>query len=266
MQFDAAMQSFSVLYKQFAPLLDSLLLLFFRILAFMVTGPIFNRKNIPILFKISIAIFITSTLFWMLAPERRILPAGYDAHFLVLPLVMNIVIGTTMGFIGDLLFQAVAAAGGFMNNQIGLSSAAMMDPSSGRQTMILETLFNYIGALLFIHIGGIQWMIIALRRSVEIMPLAVTQIDLPKIISMPYLIEVSGNVMKVGVELIAPVMIVTIAMDVMLGVVNRTAQQIPVFQLSFALKPCVGIAITMLTMTTFIQAVSNYFNDYSRLF
>ena len=52
----------------------------------------------------------------------------------------------------------------------------------------------------------------------------------------------------------------------MLGIVNRTAQQMPVFQLSFALKPSIGIAIMLLTLTTFIQALSDYLNDYAKIF
>lgn len=266
MHFEAAMHAFGLFHKQMGPMLDGMLLLFFRILAFVVTGPIFNRKNMPFLLKVSIAFFLTGTLFWMIPPSRTGLPPGYDAHFLLLPIVLNIVIGSTLGFIAEMLLQTISSAGGLMNNQIGLSSAALMDPSTGRQAMVMETLMGHIGILLFIHIDGIRWMIMALRRSVDIVPLAVTHFDIATVFSMPYLVQVSGNVLLVGVILVAPVMIVTIAVDMMLGIVNRTAQQIPVFQLSAALKPSIGIAVLLLTMSTFIKAASDFLTDYSRLF
>lgn len=268
MQFEATLQAFGALHQQYGPILDGLLLSFFRILAFVTTGPIFNRKNIPIIVKVSAAFFLTGTLFWLVIPSTNgPLSAGDSAYApYLLQLVMNIVVGAIIGFTSDMMLQTIYAAGNLMNNQIGLSSASLLDPATGRQSMILESLFGYIATLLFIYIGGVQWMVLALQRSFEVFPLYTIQQPIMKVINLSYLITVSGNVLLVGVQLISPVMIVTIAIDVMLGIVNRTAQQMPVFQLSFALKPAIGIAITLLTLTTFLQTVSQFLNDYSRLF
>jgi flagellar biosynthetic protein FliR len=266
MQFDAALQSFGMLHKQYAPVLDSLLLMFVRMLAFVHTGPIFNRKNMPFVIKLSIAIFLTGTLFWLVGKgSHGSFAYGQHAPYL-LQLTANIVVGALLGFMADTILQAAYAAGNLMTNQVGLSSASLLDPSTGRQSMILESLFGYIASLLFISLGGVNWMIMALARSFKVFPLYSIDLHLTKAVDITYLITISGNVLMVGVQLIAPVMIVTMAVDLMLGIVNRTAQQIPVFQLSFALKPAIGIAILLLTMTTLLQALSNFLNDYSRIF
>lgn len=266
MQFDAAMQSFGMLYKQYGPMMDSLLLIFVRMLAFTSTGPIFNRKNIPMIVKLCMAIFLTGTLFWVVAPgQHGSFSHGQEGPYL-LQLVMNLVIGALIGFIADMILQAAYSAGNLMNNQIGLSSAMILDPANGKQSMILEALFGYIVTLLFIHLGGVQWMIIALKHSLEVFPLYAVQPTITKTIDLSYLITVSGNVLLVGVQLMSPVMVVTIAVDIMLGIVNRTAQQMPVFQLSFALKPAIGIGVLLITLTTFLQALGNYLNDYSKIF
>lgn len=267
MQFDAAMQSFGLLHKQYGPLLDGLLLMFCRMLAFAVTGPIFNRRNIPILIKLSMAIFLTGTLAWMIPPDTQgpLSPAGQYAPYLI-QMVMNITIGAFLGFIADMILQAAYSAGNTMNNQIGLSSAMIMDPSQGRQTMLLETLFSYITIVIFIYLGGVHWMIMALKRSLETFPLYAIQQPITEVIDLAYLINLSGNVLLIGVQLVSPIIVVTMAVDLMLGIVNRTAQQMPVFQLSFALKPSIGIAIMLMTMSTFIKALSDYLNDYSKIF
>jgi flagellar biosynthetic protein FliR len=260
------MQSFGLLYKQFGPVLDSLLLLFCRMLAFTSTGPIFNRKNIPMVVKVAIAIYLTGTLFWVVMPGTHgSFSNGHQGVYLI-QLVLNLVIGAFIGFIADMILQAAYSAGNLMNNQIGLSSAMIMDPANGKQSMILEALFGYIVTLLFIYLGGVQWMIMALKRSLDLFPLYAMQPVITKAIDLSYLITVSGNVLLVGVQLISPVIVITMAVDIMLGVVNRTAQQMPVFQLSFALKPAIGIAVMLLTLTTFFQALSNYLNDYSHIF
>ena len=267
MQFDSALQAFGALHKSYGPMLDAVLLMFVRMLAFTTTGPIFNRKNIPFIVKIAAAMFFTGTLFWMIRPDLHSpMNAGGSFGPYLLQLVMNIVVGALIGFIADMILQAAYAAGNLMNNQIGLSSATILDPANGRQSMILESLFGYIATMLFIYLGGVHWMVIALKRSVELFPLYAIQMSITKTIDLSYLVTVSGNVLLVGVQLISPVIIVTMAVDLMLGIVNRTAQQMPVFQLSFALKPAIGIAVLLLTLPTFIQALSNFLNDYSKIF
>lgn len=270
MQFDAAMESFGQLHRQYGPMLDTLLLLFFRMLAFCTTGPVFNRKNIPIVVRLCAAMFLTGTLFWMVAdPSAEASKSAFarDQHGVYLiQLVLNIVVGALIGFVADLILQAIYAAGNLMNNQVGLSASTILDPATGKQSMILEALFGYMATLIFIYLGGIQWMIKALARSLELFPLYAMQPPIMKVIDVSYLLLLSSNVLLIGVQLIAPVVIVTMAVDIMLGVVNRTAQQMPVFQLSFALKPAIGIGVLLLTLTTFIQALSNYLNDYSKIF
>lgn len=266
MQFDAALQAFGTLHKQYGPMLDTLLLMFFRMLGFCTTGPIFNRKNIPIMVKLAASIYLTGTLFWVVLPGVHGAEAHGSGGQYMLMLVMNIIVGALIGFLADMILQAAYSAGNLMNNQIGLSAATVLDPASGKQSAILEALFGYMTTLLFIYLGGVQWIVMALKRSLELFPLYMVQQPITHVIDLSYLITVSGNVLLVAVELVSPVIIVTMAIDIMLGVVNRTAQQMPVFQLSFALKPSIGIAVLLLTVTTFIQALSNYLNDYSHIF
>lgn len=267
MHFDAAMQGFALLHKELGPVVDGVLLMFFRMLAYATTGPIFNRKNIPILVKLSAAVFFTGALTWMVPPDMTgPLSRGEQYPPYLIQLVLNIVVGALLGFMTDMILQAAYAAGSFMNNQIGLSSAMIMDPSSGKQTMLLETLFNNLTILLFIELGGVHWMLSALKRSFEVFPLYAMSQPIVQTISLDYLVTVSGNILLIGVQLVSPIMVVTMAVDMILGIMNRTAQQMPVFQLSFALKPCIGIAIMLMTLNTFLQALSNFLNEYSKIF
>ncbi|HEY9686324.1 MAG TPA: flagellar biosynthetic protein FliR [Coleofasciculaceae cyanobacterium] len=267
MQFEAAMQAFGLLHKQYGPILDGALLMFGRMLGFVSTGPIYNRKNIPFMLKIMSAFFFTGALLWLVPPDQHG-PLSHNGQYgpYLLQLAMNIIVGALLGFMADMILQAVYAAGSLMTNQIGLSSAMLLDPSSGKQSMIMESLFGYLTTMLFIYLGGIQWMIVALKRSFSVFPLYTIQMPITQVIDITYLITLSGNILLIGVQLVSPIMIVTIAVDLMLGIVNRTAQQMPVFQLSFALKPSIGIAVLLLTLPTFLKAVINFLNDYSNIF
>lgn len=268
--FDAALTSFAALHQQFGPVLDTALLMFARMLAFIFNGPIFNRKNMPVILKIIMAMFLTTTLLWVVpANNHNTFEGAFHNNqpaLYVLQLVMNITIGALLGFMANMILLTINTAGNVMNNQIGLSSAMLLDPSTGTQTMVLEPLFGFIGTLMFIHLGGIHWMIMALARSFKVFPLYQVQQPIMQVINLDYLIHLSGNTVTVAVQLVAPIMIVTMAIDIILGIVNRAAQQMPVFQLSFALKPAIGIAILLMTMPIMMNAIAQYLNDHANIF
>lgn len=266
MQFDAVMHSFSHLTTELNGMIDGFMLLFARVLSFLVSGPIFNRKNLPFMIKISATFYITGTLLWMISPEFMIGPTTTKETLIFIPLILNITVGVLLGFLANLGLEMVSSAGALVNSEIGLSAAAMMDPSKGTQAQLIETLYSYIGIILFIDMGGVYWLIHALKRSLEIFPLMSTNLDLAHKISLNYLVTMTGDVTLVAVELVAPVLVVMIAMDVMLGVVNRTAQQIPVFQLSAAIKPAGGLGIVMVTMSTFLDILGHYLRAHCRFF
>ncbi|MEB3286739.1 MAG: flagellar biosynthetic protein FliR [Vampirovibrionales bacterium] len=263
--FDASLDAFAQLQRQLGPVLDTGLLLFARALTFIVTGPIFNRRNLPFMLKVIFAIFLTVSLVWLVPVPKAaaISTAGGDFYLLIL---VNMTIGAMMGFSANLLLLTINAAGNVLNNQIGLSSAMLLDPSTGTQTMVMEPLFNMIGTILFIQLGGLHWMINALERSCRMFPLYQVQHKVLEVFDMDYLVQLSGDTVTVAVQLVAPVMVVTIAVDIILGIVNRSAQQMPVFQLSFALKPAIGVAVLLMTLPILINSMIYFLNDHARLF
>jgi flagellar biosynthesis protein FliR len=266
MDLTAALASFGRLHAEFGGILDTVLLMFARILAFIYFAPIFNRKDIAFPIKLSMALFLTAALLWLVPVESHGSFSKGQSGMFILQLLMNAVIGAMLGFIADMILQATHAAGDIINNQVGLSSAVIFDPSARKQVVLLETLFAFITTIVFIHVEGLHWLILALKRSFAMFPLYTVNHPLNQIINIDYLVAVSSNILTVATQLAAPVMVVTMAVDIILGVVNRTAQQIPVFQLSFALKPCIGVAIMLVTLPIFLNALMHFLMDYSRFF
>lgn len=259
------------LLNMFGGGLDTGMLIFARVLAFLQFAPIFNRKDMPIQIRLAFCLFLTFILLYTAPPAHQpyhMAPLADHGRlgFYILQLIMNVVIGAVIGFIADMILRTVFSAGSFTTNQIGLSSAMMMDPASRQQVTILDTLYGFIGTVLFIHIGGFFWLIDALHRSLEVFPVYQIQQPLTQTINLDYVALLSANVLLVATQLIAPVMLMTMAVDIMLGVINRTAQQIPVFQLSAALKPAIGIGVILATLPTLVEAMANFFRDYARIF
>lgn len=267
MDFNASLQAFWQLNTQFGSKLDLGLLVFARLLGFIVVAPVFNRRDIPFTLKLSFTLLLTLVMMWVIphsvAPGEAM---GEGIGMFSLQLVVNASIGLILGFSADMIYQTIMAAGSVMNNQIGLSSAMMFDPASRRQVMVLEGLFGMLAAVVFIQLGGFHWMISALERSFSVFPLTETNPHLPSKLDLDYLVTVSGNVLLVAVQLVSPVIVVTLAVDIILGIVNRAAQQMPVFQLSFALKPSIGVAVFMLTLPLFVKTLMHFLQDFKGIF
>jgi flagellar biosynthesis protein FliR len=180
--------------------------------------------------------------------------------------MVNVVIGAILGYIGYLLIAAVASAGAMINAQLGLNSAMLFDPTTRTQTALLDPLFSITATLVYVYIGGIEWLLKALQRSYELFPLYRIIHNLPKILSVQEFITLSGNTLVLGVQFAAPVFLSCLLVDIMLGVLNKTAQQMPVFQLSASIKPIVGLFILWMTLPQFIQVVAHYLTEYKQLF
>ncbi|MDX2085422.1 MAG: flagellar biosynthetic protein FliR [Candidatus Melainabacteria bacterium] len=268
MDFDVALKQFWQLHQQLGGALDAFLLIFARVLAYTTQAPVFSRKDIVFNVRLALALFLSVALLWAVPleyPEPVVLQGNRLGWFL-LQLGTNVTVGLIIGFVGNTIMMAVNSAGAVMNNQIGLSSAMMMDPSSRRQTMLLDPLFGFIATVIFINIGGMYWLVEALRRTFEVFPLYAVNPHLPEKLDLEYLVQLSANTIIMGVQLVAPIFLVTLVVDIMLGVVNRTAQQIPVFQISFAVKPAVGISILLLTLPILLNAIENFLRDFSQIF
>jgi flagellar biosynthesis protein FliR len=65
----------------------------------------------------------------------------------------------------------------------------------------------------------------------------------------------SKQILDTGLILAAPFFVITIVLDIMLGIVNKTAQQIPVFQLGSSIKPLLGLMIFYLMLPSLLPII-----------
>ena len=258
---DNILIQFAKLFPQFNAALAGGLIVFARMLGFVILAPIFSRKEIPSLVKIGFAFVLTITMTIVLKP-----PSPPVDNSLVLSLVLNIAVGAMIGYMARLILIAIDAGADMINMQMGLSSAMVLDPSTQSQISILEKYFSMLGILIFIHLGGIYWLIQAFMRSFDIFPIYATSIPLAKLVNIEYLIKMSSNVLYMGLQIASPVLLATLGQDIILGIISKTAPQVNVFQLSFLFKPVLGGAILVWILPMLVNVISDYFLSFSHIF
>ena len=236
--------------------------IFARMLGFFRYAPVFNRKEIPTLVKLSLALLMTIIMTMLLAPSTL---AGTNDS-LLLSIILNFAVGAMIGYMAQLILIAVDAGADMINMQMGLSSAMVLDPTSNSQVSILTKIFSLLGLLIFIHLGGVYWLIKAFMRSFEIFPLFATSVPLSQLINMDYLIKMTSNVLYMGLQIASPILLATLGQDIILGVISKTAPQVNVFQLSFLFKPVLGAAIMVWILPMLLNVICDYFLSYARIF
>lgn len=256
-------QLMTELMKTF-PLLNAYLgagiFVFARILGFFRLAPVFNRKEIPGMVKIALALLITIILTCMIKPEVTVIQNSF-----LLSILLNFVVGALIGYVAQLILLAIDAGGDMINMQMGLSSAMVLDPTTSSQVSIVGKCFQFIGLLIFIQLGGVYWLLQALMHSIEIFPLDATTIPLAELVNMDYIIKLSSSVLYMGLQIASPILLATLGQDIILGVISKTAPQVNVFQLSFLFKPVLGAAIMVWILPMLVNIISDYFMSYAKI-
>lgn len=258
---DTLLETFPKYFPEINAALGGGIFIFARIMGFVRFAPVLNRKEIPGFVKLSFALILTVIL--MMTVETGPIPKGSS---FILGLILNIVGGMMIGFIANCIVQAISAAGDMINMQMGLSSAMVLDPTAGSQVSILGSFFGLLAVILFIHIGGMYWLINALDRSFEVFPMYASAIPLDKLINKDYLITLTSNVLYVGLQIASPVLLATLGQDLILGIISKTAPQVNVFQLSFLFKPVLGAAILLWIMPIIVNVINDYFISFAKIF
>ncbi len=235
--------------------------IFARMLGFFRFAPVFNRKEIPGMVKIALALLMTVVLTCVVKPDVTIIQDSF-----VLSILLNMVVGAMLGYIAQLILLAIDAGGDMVNMQMGLSSAMVLDPTTSSQVSIVGKLFSFLGLIIFIQLGGVYWLITALIHSIEIFPLDATIIPLQQLVNLDYLVDLSSNVLFMGLQIASPILLATLGQDIILGVISKTAPQVNVFQLSFLFKPVFGAAILIWILPMLIGVISDFFLSFSSIY
>lgn len=237
------------------------IMVFARLIGIIQFAPPFNRSEIPPNIRLSLALILTIITVSILKPVQ-IAPNSS----ILLGIILNFTFGFIIGYIINCIIAAISSAGDIINSQIGVSSATILDPTSGTQTSLMGNYFTILAVLIFIMIGGMHWIIDAFIRSFDIFPAFAVNMPLVKIINLDHLIKITSNTFIVGMQISAPILLATLGQDIILGTISKTAPQVNVFQMSFLFKPVMGALILTWVLPSLINVISDYLTSFAQIF
>ena len=255
------LKQFALYFPELNNALGAGIMIFLRLVGMMRLAPALSKSEVPSMVRLSFALISTVILVGVIKPEP---PSPETPIYLCM--FLNFIFGALIGYVANCILAAILAGGDMINTQMGLSSAMIMDPSTKSQVSMMANFFSVLAMLIFIYSGGIYWLFNALIRSFELFPMYVIDFHFENVINISYLGEITGNILFTGMHIAGPILLATLAQDIILGIISKTAPQVNVFSLSFLFKPVMGAFILIVILPMLINVITDYLVSYAHIF
>ncbi len=247
------MELFSVEY------ILSAFLIFVRVGAMMMTAPYFSTSSFPVQVKLFFAIVTSVLLFPRIPASLVLIPLDSGVLFLATTIFLEVLVGATLGLVGQIIFAGLEMGGRIISLKIALAFSDLVDTMTQQQTTIISNLFTLLAVLVFLSIDGDKIYLNALAESFLVVPINQAQIHL----AGPYMLELATWLFVIGVQISSPFLIVLLLLDISLAIFARIMPQANLMFIALPLKLGIGFLLLMLVIP-YLPAVFDLF--YNRLF
>ncbi|MBX3356142.1 MAG: flagellar biosynthetic protein FliR [Phycisphaeraceae bacterium] len=217
-------------------------------------GPILGSPSVPW----KVRVFLVVTLAGATLPLTG-LPGHAPEPGLGI-LAGEIAIGAVIGLIASLPMVAAQLGGLLGSQQLGLGFGRFYLPSMDDEGDALEQLFYLFALMLFIAVGGIEQMVLAVAGSFAwIEPGLLNTATVAT--AGGVVVGLLGAACELGLRVAAPILAVVALESIALGFVGRTMPAINVLSVGFALRVGVGLAILALGIGVIRMAMDGFIDE-----
>ncbi len=216
---------------------------FFRIAALVMAAPIFSSNFVNVrsrlLLALALSIVIVPTI---TVPPPVVEPLSGAGLALV---AQQILIGASMGFMLQLLFNAFIIAGQVIAMQMGLGFASMIDPQNGINIPVISQFYIIFVTLVFLAINGHLVLIQVLAESFNTFPVSIDGLTAS---SFRDIAAQASWMYAAGVIIALPAIGSLMMVNLAFGILSRAAPQISPFSIGFPLTIILGFATIFVTL------------------
>ena len=232
---------------------------FARLSGLMTTAPLISTYPIPIQIKTWFMAMVAFIMFpIVLAKVGFQIPTTMPE--LTVILLKEFIVGYTIGFIANIVFIGVEISADLVSMQMGLTAAQAMNPMTGDTSSILTQAYTIIAAIVFIGIGGYNWIFTALFKSFQVI-----HPGYGFLISGTFthnVILLTCQIFEIGVGLALPIFSVLLIMDVLLGFVAKMMPKMNIFMVSLPAKIFLGLSLFIMLLPAMSQQIQILFGRY----
>jgi len=236
------------------------LLVFFRVGAIMFSAPFFGAKNLPIQIRIllsfTIAVVITSAIIPYKNIQIHSLNSTQDIVWLFMAVIRETTLGLAIGFIAQLTFIGIQMTGQIIGNDMGYGMMNLLDPSTHDVITVTSELYTIIATLIFIVTYSHHFVLMAIAKSFETIPLAGWGLSGSFI---DHLNTVFSSIFATGLKLAIPILGALFLTKISMAIVTRTMPQMNFFVVGFPIQITVGLLAIAITLPFMARVIHGFF-------
>lgn len=235
------------------------LFIFLRVSAMTLTVPVFDSRNIPVMFKAGLC-FTTALILYQVV---RLEPVSFPTSLFsfVIGAVCEILTGAIIGLFIRLIFTGIQLAGELIAFQMGFSITNVIDPLTSNQIPVISQFLYMFAILIFLTVDAHHWVLHALSESFALIP--------------PYgftssgnltsrLVQAAGNFFIMAVKVGSPVIVALLLISFAIGLVGRTVPQMNVFIVATPVNILIGFIFLSLSLPMMMTFMIQMFNNTGR--
>jgi flagellar biosynthesis protein FliR len=232
---------------------------FIRIGAFVMVMPVIGGSFVPQRVRLILAMALTLVI----APVLPGLPSVDILSIAGMTLMFQeIATGVAMGFVVQLIFDAIALGGQVISMSMGLGFAVFVDRQRGVNIPVLGQLFMMLGMLIFLSLDGHLALIQMLAESFHILPMSAGGLGQAQLSS---LLQWSAQLFIVAMNIALPAITALIVVNLSFGVMSRAAPTLNLFAVGFPVAMLLGFVVIFLSMESLTANVSRSLGDALRM-
>ncbi|MGH9466235.1 MAG: flagellar biosynthetic protein FliR [Terriglobales bacterium] len=224
-----------------------------RMSGLLVTAPFFGEATVPARVKAALVIALTVVLLPLTGshlPQRSVLDLLGEG-------LSELMIGVFLGLAAQVVFEGALLAGEVASFQLGLSLETSIDPSTQASSTVLATFHRLVVLYIFLQMGVHRWILLALFSSFSQLPLGMSLTAL----TGAQFLTFAGNLWVWGLELVLPILVATLLIDVTLAFFAKVAPQLPVMFVGIPIKQLVGYAVLIAALRYWPSLVGPQFQS-----
>jgi flagellar biosynthesis protein FliR len=224
-----------------------------RAASWLFISPPFNTRMIPMTVKAGVAAALalgaTSHI------TNPVLPN--DTGAFIAALLVQALVGFTLGMFTMLLVNALQAAGQFVDLFAGFSLSTIYDPFNNSQAAVFGRFYELLATTLLFTTNAYLILVNGFFRSFEVVPAG--GLALSTVSSM--LTKNLGEFLVAAIEISGPILACLFLAELTLGLLARAAPNLNVFTLAFPLRVVIALILVAVALPLVSPALGNLVRD-----
>lgn len=226
------------------------ILLLCRLAPLVVFSPLFGGASTSVRFRLGLG----GALCAALTPVASTGAAPVGEFMMLMLTAKELLLGATLAVLVTAIFELFAASGSLIDRTRGVGSIADVPGGAG-----LSAFLKLFFVTLFVVVGGHRVFFAAFGEGLIRVPLVAPMGDLAGATVTGLIASLTGELFAVAIQLALPIVAIALAVDVVLGILNRATGHLSAFFMGLSIKGLLGIAVLLLVLRIgteeFLEAV-----------